>query len=193
MGHHRGRRLGIGIADRFTAPISMPALDISKLPTGAGISANEPRLIEGQHVFLRTHKRVLDRMRPALCTLIGLRFGGLALAQIPFVNQGLSLSVHLFGRRKVQEMSGNIASAKINGTEPSTPVGATAVPTGYRVSLVPGALEVSARLVTAEELRNLVKILRASVVILEDAVEGDAGQPLNLTQRVAEVSTSPRK
>jgi hypothetical protein len=49
MGHHRGRRLGIGIADRFTAPISMPALDISKLPTGAGISANEPRLIEGQH------------------------------------------------------------------------------------------------------------------------------------------------
>jgi hypothetical protein len=36
------------------------------------------------------------------------------------------------------EMSGNVASAKSNVTEPSTPTPA-AVPTGYRVAVVPGA------------------------------------------------------
>jgi hypothetical protein len=100
------------------------------------------------------------------------------------------LCIHMSG--KGAEMSGNIASAKSNVTEPSTPTGAAA-PTGYRVSLVPGALEVSARLATAEELRNLVKVLRASIVILDDATEGDTDQPLSLTKRVAEVSTPPRK
>ena len=84
-------------------------------------------------------------------------------------------------------MSGNRASANSNATEPS------ATPTGYRVSLVPGALEVSARLGTAEELRNLVKVLRASIVILDDATEGDTDSPVSLTKRVAEVSTPPRK
>ncbi len=38
--------------------------------------------------------------------------------------------------------------------------GATA--TGYRVSLVPGALEVSARLASNEELEILVKVLEAN-------------------------------
>ena len=89
-------------------------------------------------------------------------------------------------------MSGNRASANSNATEPSTSTGA-ATPTGYRVSLVPGALEVSARLGTAEELRNLVKVLRASIVILDDATEGDTDSPVSLTKRVAEVSTPPRK
>jgi hypothetical protein len=60
------------------------------------------------------------------------------------------------------EMSGNVASAKSNVTEPSTPTPA-AVPTGYRVAVVPGALEVSARLGTPEEVRNLMKVLRAGI------------------------------
>jgi hypothetical protein len=78
-------------------------------------------------------------------------------------------------------MSGNIASSKSSGTEPS------AVPTGYRVSVVPGALEVSARLGTPEEVRNLMKVLRAGMIILEDTTEGDMDEPLNLTKRVAAV------
>lgn len=41
---------------------------------------------------------------------------------------------------KGPEMSANLAPAKINGTETSTPT-AAAVPTGYRVTVVPGALE----------------------------------------------------
>jgi hypothetical protein len=45
--------------------------------------------------------------------------------------------------------------------------GATA--TGYRVSLVPGALEVSARLASNEELEILVKVLEAN--------KGSLGKP----------------
>jgi hypothetical protein len=88
-------------------------------------------------------------------------------------------------------MSGSAAPADSSSGSSVTPT--TAAPTGYRVSLVPGALEVSARLATAEELRNLVKVLRASVVILEDVTEGDTDKSLGLTKRVAEVMTSPRK
>jgi len=93
---------------------------------------------------------------------------------------------------KGAEMSGNIASAKSGATEPSTPTG-SAVPTGYRVSVVPGALETSARLGTPEELRNLVKVLRAGIVILEDTAEGDMDEPLRLTKRVAAVGAAPPK
>jgi hypothetical protein len=39
---------------------------------------------------------------------------------------------------------------------------APATATGYRVSLVPGALEVSARLASNEELDILVKVLEAN-------------------------------
>lgn len=42
----------------------------------------------------------------------------------------------------------------------ATTAGVTA--TGYRVSLVPGALEVSARLASNEELDILVKVLEAN-------------------------------
>jgi hypothetical protein len=89
-------------------------------------------------------------------------------------------------------MSGNIASEKSNGAEPSTPTG-SATPTGYRVSVVPGALEISARLATPDELRNLVKVLRASIVILEDTAEGDMDEPVRLTKRVAALSATPPK
>jgi hypothetical protein len=49
--------------------------------------------------------------------------------------------------------------------------GATA--TGYRVSLVPGALEVSARLASNEELEILVKVLEAN--------KGSLGKPADET------------
>jgi hypothetical protein len=43
-----------------------------------------------------------------------------------------------------------------------TAAAAAAGATGYRVSLVPGALEVSARLASNEELDILVKVLEAN-------------------------------
>jgi hypothetical protein len=87
-------------------------------------------------------------------------------------------------------MSGNTAPERDNTSgSSSAPAAGTSAATGYRVSLVPGALEVSARLATAEELRNLVKVLRASIVILDDATEGDIDLPVSLTKRVAEAST----
>ena len=78
-------------------------------------------------------------------------------------------------------MSENGASAK---TEPSTPT-EQRVPTGYRVYLLPGALEICARLGTPEEVRNVIKVLRAGLVILQDTTEGDMDEPLSLTKRVA--------
>jgi hypothetical protein len=65
-----------------------------------------------------------------------------------------------------------------------------AMPTGYRVAVVPGALEISARLGTPEEIRNLMKVLRAGIAILED---GDMDKPLTLSNRVAAVGAAPRK
>jgi hypothetical protein len=75
-------------------------------------------------------------------------------------------------------MSGNTANESPNviGTQ------ATA-PTGYRVSILPGALEVSARLASAEELRNLVKVLQANTAIWADSA-GDE-PPLSLSKRLA--------
>jgi hypothetical protein len=76
-------------------------------------------------------------------------------------------------------MSEITTSTTSNRTEPTTQT-VTAAPTGYRVSVVPGALEVSARLVTPEEARNLVKVLRAGITALEDTAEGDMDEPLML-------------
>jgi len=88
-------------------------------------------------------------------------------------------------------MDGNITSAETDATEPSTPTG-PAAPTGYRVSVVPGALEISARLARPEEARNLMKVLRAGITILEDTADGDMDGPLNPTKRVAAVGTAPK-
>ncbi len=66
-----------------------------------------------------------------------------------------------------------------DGTEPSTEWA-----TGYRVCLLPGGLEVSARLKTADELRNLVNLLRAGTVFLH-AANVDMDKPLTLFKRAA--------
>jgi hypothetical protein len=84
-------------------------------------------------------------------------------------------------------MSANLASEKTIETD--TPAATAAeTRTGYRVAVVPGALEISARLGTPEEVRNLVKVLRAGILILEDTAEGDMDEPLRLTKRVAGIA-----
>jgi hypothetical protein len=84
-------------------------------------------------------------------------------------------------------MAGDVASK----TEPSTSTGQTAS-TGYRVSLAPGVLEICARLGTPEEVRNLVKVLRAGIAILEDTAEDDFEKPLSLTKRVAAINAASK-
>jgi hypothetical protein len=88
------------------------------------------------------------------------------------------------------ETGRNTAPAMSSTSESSAAIGMhTAAPTGYRVSIVPGVLEVSARLATAEELRNLVKVLRASIAILADEPEGDA-DALTLTKCLSQASAA---
>jgi hypothetical protein len=82
-------------------------------------------------------------------------------------------------------MSAQATSAQTNLVEPSAPLPLFAIPTGYRVCIVPGALEVSARLDDPEEIRNLVKVLRAGIVVLEDTADGDMDAPLNLQPKHA--------
>ena len=87
-------------------------------------------------------------------------------------------------------------AAKTTQTEPPIPLASPyglAMPTGYRVAVVPGALEISARLVNPEEIRNLMKVLRAGIAILEDTTDGDMDKPLTLSNRVAAVGGAPRK
>ena len=92
-------------------------------------------------------------------------------------------------------MSENGASAK---TEPSAPT-QQAAPTGYRVNVLPGALEICARLGTPEEVRNLIKVLLAGILILQDATESDMDEPLSLAAKrvtavraASKVAASPK-
>jgi hypothetical protein len=87
-------------------------------------------------------------------------------------------------------MSEDIGPATSNGTEPSAPT-ALAIPTGYRVGVVPGAIEVSARLGTREEVRQLIKVLRASLLIFE--TDGDADIPESFAHRVAAIRAASLK
>ena len=82
-------------------------------------------------------------------------------------------------------MGADAASAKTNLVAPSAPLASPcglAMPAGYRVAIVPGAVEVSARLRSLEEIRNLVKVLRGSILAIEDTTDGDMDAPLNLTK-----------
>jgi hypothetical protein len=76
-----------------------------------------------------------------------------------------------------------------NGTEPSAPT--ASIPTGYRVGVVPGAIEVSARLGTAEEVRQLIKVLRAGILIF--ATDGDVDIPESFNHRVAAIRAASLK
>jgi hypothetical protein len=69
--------------------------------------------------------------------------------------------------RRAKTMSDTTMATMAKESAAATTNGATA--TGYRVSLVPGALEVSARLASNEELEILVKVLEAN--------KGSLGKP----------------
>jgi hypothetical protein len=91
-------------------------------------------------------------------------------------------------------MSAEAASAKTNLVEPSAPLASPyglAMPTGYRVAVVPGAIEVTGRLVEPNEVRNLMKVLGAGCIILEETTDGDLDKPLNLTRPLPRVSAVP--
>ena len=77
-----------------------------------------------------------------------------------------------------------------NGTESTAPT-ASAMPTGYRVGVVPGAIEVSARLGGAGEVRELIKVLRAGILVF--ATDGDAEVPENLSHRLAAIKAANLK
>jgi hypothetical protein len=87
-------------------------------------------------------------------------------------------------------MSEHTAPATSNGTEPSPPT-ALVIPTGYHVGVVPGAIEVSARLGTPEEVRQLIKVLRASLLIFE--TDGDVDIPESFAHRVAAIRAASLK
>jgi hypothetical protein len=76
------------------------------------------------------------------------------------------------------------------GAEPPAPT-ASAMPTGYRVSVVPGAIEVTARLGEAGEVRELIKVLRAGILVF--ATDGDADVPEALSHRVAAIRAANLK
>jgi hypothetical protein len=75
-------------------------------------------------------------------------------------------------------------------TQPSAQT-ASAMPTGYRVGVVPGAIEVSARLSTPQEVRQLIKVLRAGILVF--ATDADADIPENFTHRVAAIKAASLK
>jgi len=70
-----------------------------------------------------------------------------------------------------------------NETQPSAPT-SSATSTGYRVTMVPGGIEVSARLGTPSEGRELIKVLRAGILIF---AADDEERPDSLTHRVAAI------
>jgi hypothetical protein len=59
---------------------------------------------------------------------------------------------------------------------PPQPAPSAVQPTGYRISIFPAAVEISARLASAEELQMLVKVLQANAAIWESATKNDASE-----------------
>jgi hypothetical protein len=98
-----------------------------------------------------------------------------AAALKPFVNHTRPPSSHGFPKGKGYERQHNgkgrsggsrgkegAAAAATMAREVAAAAATGATATGYRVSLVPGGLEVSARLASNEELAILVKVLEAN-------------------------------
>ena len=80
-------------------------------------------------------------------------------------------------KRLVNQPSGRLNGSDEGGRDMSgngiVPSGSSAAASGYRISLIGGALDVSARLSTPEELELLVKVLEANKVLWETT----PGQP----------------
>src|SRR6266496_5447913 len=73
--------------------------------------------------------------------------------------------------KRVDEMTENGIGSSGN---PTVSTNGVSPASGYRVVLVGGALEVSARLSTAGELELLVKVLEANKVLWTSATKGEA-------------------
>jgi hypothetical protein len=79
-------------------------------------------------------------------------------------------------KRLVNQPSGRLNGSDEGGRDMSgngiAPSGSSATASGYRISLIGGALDVSARLSTPEELELLVKVLEANKVLWETTPSG---------------------
>ena len=110
-----------------------------------------------------------DRLRQEIATAA--RFGGGISLLLTMMGQAWQMSAK---RNSVSpEMSGNSMPAHESAPPPVT-APAAGPPTGYRISILPAALEVSARLGTADELQNLVKILQANAAIWGTVAKNEA-------------------
>jgi hypothetical protein len=87
-------------------------------------------------------------------------------------------------------MSGDGAPTKDHAMEPSIPTALAVPPISYRVSVVPGSIEVNARLKTPEEIRDLMKVLRAGLLILGKT---DEEVDASVTHRVAAIRAASRQ
>jgi hypothetical protein len=74
-------------------------------------------------------------------------------------------------------MSENGMEAGVNGKTATS---------GYRVSMVSGGLELSARLSTLEELELLVKVLEANKALWRNTTNGNASEPLLLREAISQ-------
>ena len=103
------------------------------------------------------------------------------LVRIPFVNHALSRWAAAQLAAEGGEMSENIepANGSASGSSTATAVGAVA-PSCYRVSLLSGSLEVSARLKSAEDLELLMKVLEANKALFAKS-DRSATEALTLT------------
>ncbi len=82
-------------------------------------------------------------------------------------------------------MSGNETEGGVNGRTATS---------GYRVSMVSGGLEISARLASLEELELLVKVLEANKSLWGDTAAGNGREPLLLREEISQkpVMATPR-
>ena len=134
------------------------------------------------------------RVAASSCARTRLRCSG-----IPFVKRLLSPSISMAraynsGRRPqwpstVREVVENIEP--VNGKAmgyPTPTVGGPGAPSCYRVSLLSGSLEVTARLKSADDLELLVKVLEANKPLFAKA-DRLATEVLTLTRRVDRLCT----
>ena len=78
-------------------------------------------------------------------------------------------------RHRGAQMSESTAAEPEGKIEASQAQATAAVaPTGYRVSISQGALEISARLAKPDELQFLIKILQAQAAIMTEAAKKEA-------------------
>ena len=92
----------------------------------------------------------------------------------------------------VREVVENIEPVNGGAGYPTPTVGGTAAPSCYRVSLLSGALEVTARLKCGDDLDLLVKVLEANRSLFAKA-DRLANEVLTLTDEPEAIVQTPKK